>query len=62
MNFFRLHVLVAAQYERLFARRFRPENERHFNVCPTEISLPRRRFSNSGVIFPTEPVLCRYQY
>jgi hypothetical protein len=54
--------LFATRYEHLFARRFRLENERSFDVYPAAISPPRRRFSILGAIFPTDPTLPRYQY
>jgi hypothetical protein len=62
MTLSQLSTFVMARYERLFARRFWLENERDLNVHPTPISLPRRRFSRAGAIFPTEAVLPRYQF
>ena len=62
MNFIDIRTFVTTKYERLFTRRFRLENERLFEARPAAISPPRRRFSSAGAIFPTEPVLPRYQY
>jgi hypothetical protein len=62
MNFFNLATFLTSWYEHLFARRFRIENERLFDVYPAAKPPPRRRFSSAGAIFPSEPLLPRYQY
>lgn len=62
MNFSTLRLLLATRYERLFARRFKLENECDNDMHEDEDSKRPRRFRIAGAIFPTEPTLPRYQY
>lgn len=62
MRFSTLRMLLAARYERLFARRFRLENECDNDVHEDKDLIRRKRFSVAGSIFPSEAILPRYQY
>ena len=57
-----LSVFLTARYERLFSRRFDLENE-CLSKAPVVAMRPQRnRFKVIGSIFPTDPLLPRYQY
>ena len=56
-----LSVFLTARYERLFSRRFDLENE-CLSKAPVVAMRPQRnRFKVIGSIFPTDPLLPRYQ-
>ena len=57
-----LRMLLAARYERLFARRFSVENECDNEVEKGKDSKRQRRLSAARDIFPTESKFPRYQY
>lgn len=50
------------RYERLFLRRFDLENECLGKVPVVADPPQRNRYRVSGSIFPTDPLLPRYQY
>lgn len=53
-------VFLLSRYEWLFARRCALENEGDF--ANPETKPGRKRFRGTTVLFPTEPLLPRYQY
>ena len=57
-----LSVFLTARYERLFSRRFDLENECSSKLPVVAMRPQRNRFKVIGSIFPTDPLLPRYQY
>ncbi len=53
-------VFLLSKYEWLFAKRCALENEGDFTT--PEAKPGRKRFRSTAVLFPTEPLLPRYQY
>jgi len=57
-----LYTTLARKYESLFKRRFHIENEEHLCECIVTDTPQRSRYRIAGSIFPTAPILPRYQY
>jgi hypothetical protein len=55
------HFFLMSNYEWLFARRCVLENEGDLDTPEPRPPL-RKRFRGNAVLFPTEPLLPRYQY
>ena len=53
---------LARKYENLFKRRFHIENEEALCECIATDPPQRNRYRIAGSIFPTAPILPRYQY
>jgi hypothetical protein len=56
------YTILARRYENLFTRRFRLENEALLSECIITDLPQRNRYRIAGSIFPTAPILPRYQY
>jgi hypothetical protein len=56
------YTILARRYENLFTRRFRLENEALLSECIVTDLPQRSRYRIAGSIFPTAPILPRYQY
>lgn len=53
---------LVRKYENLFKTRFRIENEEVLCECIVADPPQRNRYRIAGSIFPTAPILPRYQY
>ena len=53
---------LVRKYENLFKRRFHIENEALLCECIAADPPQRNRYRIAGSIFPTAPILPRYQY
>jgi hypothetical protein len=56
------YATLVRRYENLFTRRFRLENEALLSECIITDPPQRNRYRIAGSIFPTAPILPRYQY
>jgi hypothetical protein len=56
------YTTLARKYENLFKRRFHIENEELLSECIVTDPPQRNRYRIAGSIFPTAPILPRYQY
>jgi hypothetical protein len=56
------YTILARRYENLFTRQFRLENEALLSECIITDPPQRNRYRIAGSIFPTAPILPRYQY